>query len=76
MTAIEDRTNHASWVRVSVDGRGFDVAYRDGKPVAVRYAAPGAWWRLETLEPGGAHARAAEAAEEFLAQFRAMGGGA
>jgi hypothetical protein len=61
------------FVAVEVDGTRFDVGYENGRPFVVRRlssTAPGTWWRLETLEPNGPYARAAQAADAFLAQFR------
>jgi hypothetical protein len=74
MIAIRDTTEHDAWVRVRVDGWDFDVAFRDGQPVAARFSGNigegSAWWLLASLDPASRHARAASAAEAFLAQFR------
>lgn len=64
----------AVFIAVTVDGARFDVGYENGRPFVVRRVSgdetPGTWWRLETLEPDGPYARAAQAADTFLAQFR------
>lgn len=78
MMAIRDPDTHAQWVRVDVDGRAHDVAFRAGEPVSVRLVfadgTTGPWWLLSSLTPGAPYARAAEAAVAFVAQFRGIAG--
>jgi hypothetical protein len=62
------------FIAITLDGARFDVGFENGRPFVVRsVTACGlgrTWWRLDTLEPGSAYARAALAADAWIARFR------